>query len=90
MGKHLVCRGKRNNIENQSYSFVDQIVSDTASSIFYRLKQIDLGGGYSHSDIITVNFNNPISDFVLFRIIPIHLIQVQKLVDNRQSAVIRN
>jgi len=51
--------GKGSSTEIVYYSFIDKPVLNTDSKLFYRLKQIDLDGTFSYSDIISVIFDVP-------------------------------
>ncbi|MCZ6702270.1 MAG: T9SS type A sorting domain-containing protein [Ignavibacteria bacterium] len=56
--------GNGTTTESQSYSFSDDISSINASSLSYRLKQIDFNGVFEYSNIINVT-NLALSDYVL-------------------------
>ena len=47
--------GKGTTTEPQSYSYEDDIKGIIATSLEYRLKQIDYNGNYNYSEIITLN-----------------------------------
>ena len=54
--------GKGTTTSSQNYGCVDNLVS--LGKYFYRLKQIDLDGGFSFSDVVEVNVSVP-TDFAL-------------------------
>jgi len=56
--------GNGTTTEPKEYSYVDDISSITASSLAYRLKQIDFDGSYEYSDEVFVETLAP-ADFVL-------------------------
>jgi hypothetical protein len=56
--------GNGTSTESHSYSFSDDISSINASSLSYRLKQIDFNGEYEYSDIVQVGNLAP-TDYVL-------------------------
>ena len=47
--------GNGTTTKRQTYSYSDNIKGVNASSMQYRLKQVDFNGGYSFSNVITVN-----------------------------------
>jgi hypothetical protein len=55
--------------ENKEYSYVDDISRITATSLVYRLKQIDFDGSYEYSDEVMVDNPSPI-DFALHQNYP--------------------
>jgi hypothetical protein len=46
--------------EEQTYSYLDEIQTDSKQQLSYRLKQIDFGGNYSFSDVVEVTFDMPL------------------------------
>ena len=50
--------GSGNSSSTKLYSYIDKAIT-TSGIYFYRLKQIDNGGGYKYSDIITSDINSP-------------------------------
>ncbi len=50
--------------ERNEYSYVDNITGITATSLAYRLKQIDFDGSYEYSDEVLVNNAAPV-DYAL-------------------------
>ncbi len=54
----------KNSISN--YQFVDNDVSNQLeSTIFYRIKQVDLDGKYAYSKIVNVNLKNDLTDEII-------------------------
>ena len=59
-----VVDGSGTTTENHSYSFLD---SDPGRGVFYyRLKQIDIDGGYSYSDIVAIKLNSRINEISVY------------------------
>jgi len=56
--------GNGTTTEQNKYTFVDNININTASSFYYRLKQIDFDGRFTYSDVVEFNVNRP-KEFVL-------------------------
>jgi hypothetical protein len=55
--------------ETEEYSYIDDISRITATSLAYRLKQIDFDGSYEYSDVVMVDNPAPI-DFALHQNYP--------------------
>jgi hypothetical protein len=56
--------GKGNSTEINYYSFNDNPQLSGVNQIYYRLKQVDLDGTFSYSDIVSVSYDVP-AEFVL-------------------------
>ncbi len=63
--------------EPNEYSYVDDISSITATSLAYRLKQIDFDGSYEYSDEVLVDNAAP-ENYALEQTTPIPLTQLQQ------------
>ncbi|NOG97035.1 MAG: T9SS type A sorting domain-containing protein [Ignavibacteriae bacterium] len=53
-------QGAGTSTEEQAYSYLDEIQTDSKQQLSYRLKQIDFGGNYSFSDVVEVTFDMPL------------------------------
>lgn len=47
-------KSQGNSNRNQSYSFVDALNTPATGNIYYRIKQVDMNGKFSHSKILTI------------------------------------
>ena len=74
-----IVNGRINSSVITDYNFTDYNASNTVGLIYYRLKQVDLDGRFSYSNVITVKNNiaelfsiypNPAVDFVTIKTSP--------------------
>ncbi|MBK9097018.1 MAG: M28 family peptidase [bacterium] len=61
--------GNGNSTEINYYSFTDNPQLTGVNQIFYRLKQVDLDGSFSYSDVVSVTYDVP-AEFVLSQNFP--------------------
>lgn len=54
-----------NSMKNQKYTSIDRNAFATASTVQYRLKQLDADGSIKYSRIISLNYNKAFTDVVL-------------------------
>jgi hypothetical protein len=52
-------KGYGTTTETRYYSFTDKIQSNAASTIYYRLKQVDFDGKHKYSEVLTVDYDLP-------------------------------
>jgi PKD repeat protein len=61
--------GKGNSIETHNYQYIDKVNDLNATSLYYRLKQVDYDGSYEYSDVVLVNNLAPV-DYALYQNFP--------------------
>lgn len=66
-----VVRGETEAPDGRSYQYRDEQVGWQGQEVFYRLRQVDLDGGSSYSELRSVQFARPESELLTFGPIPL-------------------
>lgn len=91
--------GAVNSLNNVNYSFTDPQASRIGNRLYYRLKQVDVGGAYSYSEVVAVDFSddeklvvqaspNPFGNFITFQIYANHPGEIQISLTDLQSRTV--
>jgi len=66
-----VVRGETEAPQGRSYQYQDPEAASLGASVYYRLRQVDLDGGFSYSELRRVEFAKEASELITFGPIPI-------------------